>query len=369
MVKIKSVKMDILIWFVILLGLLGLLVLVYNKNSFWKRHEVPFVKPKLPYMSSFMRDKNLSLQYADFYQNYRSDNCPLIGTYGMLWDPLTLIVDLELIRSVLIKDYCYFQDRGMFHNVEDDPLSASLGTLSHDKWKPLRTELSKCYTPAKLKCMCPKVLAGNLKFVKWLIESRHSRIEICDTFGRLMTDVIGEVAFGIDCNTLADPESELRIMMKKAKQTNLKFPRNILTDSYSKISRWCHLTKHHKDVGKFFVKFFEQIIEHREKNNEKRGDYMDCLIELKNEPGRTVNDIVALAFDLFSAGSVDASTALAYCVYELALEENQSIQNKARLEIMSVLERHAGELNYCTLNEMVYCEQIIKGSLCRFFYP
>lgn len=48
-----------------------------------------------------------------------------------------------------------------------------------------------------------------------------------------------------------------------------------------------------------------------------------------------------------------------YRLYELAV--NQSIQNKLRSEITSVLQRHDGKLTYEAMMDMPYLDQVING--------
>lgn len=48
-----------------------------------------------------------------------------------------------------------------------------------------------------------------------------------------------------------------------------------------------------------------------------------------------------------------------YCLYELAY--NQSLQDKARACVKSVLAKHKGQLTYEALCEMDYIENCING--------
>ncbi|GLV39532.1 Cytochrome P450 6a9 [Carabus blaptoides fortunei] len=65
-------------------------------------------------------------------------------------------------------------------------------------------------------------------------------LDIKDIFARLTTDTIGSCAFGLDCNSLKDPDTEFRRYGKK------------------------------------------QTVEYREKNKVHRRDFLDLLIRLKN---------------------------------------------------------------------------------------
>lgn len=325
------------------------------------RLNIPFVELKFPYIfGNNSSEQHLALQFQDFYRRYR--NHPIIGLYMLCLKPSVMIIDPELIKRVLSTNFKRnFQNRGMYFNLKD-PLSAILGTLEHDQWRPLRHKLTPAFTPNKIKDMFPVMKLVGDELVRGVMEmiATDTQIEIRDLFSRFTIDVIGKVAIGIDCNTL-NGDNQLREMAKMAMQPYLKFPWNILTITFPKVARFLGIRKHHKEVSDTFVDIFNQNIQYRKVHSEKsqqRTDYMQLLIDLK----LTTNEITALAFDLLSAGYADITSTLCYCLYELSLPENKRIQNKARLEILSTLEENNGQLTYDVLHKMVYCDQIIQGN-------
>lgn len=341
----------------VLLGIFVGLLCIFLRYlaTYWERVNIPSVPLKFPYI--YGSEKHQALHFADFYQRYRTDK-PIIGVHVFL-RPSVLIVDLELIQCILKKDFQYFQDRGMFCNEKVDPLSAILGTLDHEEWKPLRQKLTPAFTPAKIKQMFEKIKTVGDELVRGLSEiiETDNEVEIRDLFSRFATDVIGRVTIGIECNTL-NSSTVLREMAKKAMQPYLKFPWNSLTIAYPGLSRFLGIRKHPKDVSDFFVNIITQTIQYREENPEIRNDFMQLLIDA----GLTTKQIAALAFDLLSAGYSDSTSTLAYCLYELSLPENKHIQDRAREEIRSVLEQHGQ--TYDVLEKMTYCKQIIDGNFC-----
>lgn len=60
----------------------------------------------------------------EIYRDFR-DKDILCGFY-IFTKPVYLILDLELIKNILVKDFYHFHDRGLYHNEETDPLSAHL---------------------------------------------------------------------------------------------------------------------------------------------------------------------------------------------------------------------------------------------------
>ena len=131
------------------------------------------------------------------------------------------------------------------------------------------------------------------------------------------------------------------------------------------------------DVSEFFMKVVRDVVEYREKNSIQRNDFMDLLLQLKNE-GRlnddindkkmeklTLEEIAAQAFVFFAAGSETSSTTMTFCLHELSL--NQEIQEKARQNVLDSLEKHDGKITYESIAEMNYFELCVSGE-CLSFY-
>lgn len=55
------------------------------------------------------------------YKEFRGKT-PAAGTFTFI-KPTLMVLDLELVKNILIRDFSTFQDRGFFYNKEDDPIS------------------------------------------------------------------------------------------------------------------------------------------------------------------------------------------------------------------------------------------------------
>lgn len=193
-----------------------------------------------------------------------------------------------------------------------------------------------------------------------------NEVEIRDLLGRFTTDIIGTCAFGIECNSLKDPETKFRKMAKIAvDEPSFTFPTRILMATFPKILKLLRIKRNRDEVTDFFMNIVRETIEYRAKNAIRRNDFMDSLIDLKKS-GLTFNEIVAQAFIFFIAGFETSSTTITHCLHELSLNKHKHIQEKARKEVLSVFEKYNGELTYESLNELVYCEQIINGKYVYF---
>lgn len=70
------------------------------------------------------------------------------------------------------------------------------------------------------------------------------------------------------------------------------------------------------------------------------------------------NTIAAQAFGFFAAGYETSSNTIAFCLYELAL--NQEIQDKTRREVHNAI--GDGKLTYDAIQEMKYLDMVILGT-------
>lgn len=67
--------------------------------------------------------KSFGEVFNDLYFKYKKH--PYMGIW-MAIKPALLINDPELIKTIFVKDFASFQDRGLYINEKDDPLSGEL---------------------------------------------------------------------------------------------------------------------------------------------------------------------------------------------------------------------------------------------------
>lgn len=97
--------------------------------SYWKNRGVPSDDPSLLLgnMDGVGQKIHFTTNLQLIYDKFKVGN-KLCGFY-LLQSPRLIIIDLDLIKNILIKDFNYFADRGVYNNAEDDPLSAHLFAL------------------------------------------------------------------------------------------------------------------------------------------------------------------------------------------------------------------------------------------------
>lgn len=347
-------------------------VYIRRKYNYWCRNQIPFIEPKFPFgnLKLTKKEEHISDKLTAFLRQ-RQSNIPIIGLYFFL-KPVAYAVDLDLIRNILIKDFNHFENRATIYDKNTTPLSANLFNLKDDEWKSLRKKITPTFTSSKMKFMFPTIVAVANEFVKCINTAiqMDSDVHISEWLARFSSDIIGNCAFGVDCNCLKDPHAMFREMGKQIfNKPKISIIQRLLMMPFRNAMRpllsLFGINLHHNEVTDFFMNVVKETVEYREENHVNRNDFMDLLIALKNSNNEakqlTVNEIAAQAFLFWVAGFETTSTALAYCLYELALDNNKHFQNEARKEIESVLKKHEGNLTYEAINEMTYISQIVNG--------
>jgi cytochrome P450 family 6 len=348
----------------LLTAIIGITLFIYyfihRRLNYWKVRDVPHIEPEFLYGNARGVGKTIfsGQFFKDMYLKMKNKG-PLVGIY-MYVEPMAMAMDLDLIKAILVKDFNKFPNRGGYHNEEDDPVSANLASIDDEKWRVLRHKLTPTFTSGKIKMMFPIICEVADKMIERIaIEGKQKgAIEVKDIHSRFTTDVIGKVAFGIECNSLEDNTTRFYQMGLKA-FSNVNFWKRTLTTNYPDLARKLHITTSDSEVSGFYKDVVEQTIKYRSENNVQSNDFMSLLIKMMKENALTFNEVWAQSVVFFLAGYETSSTTLSYCIYEMA--QSEEIRQKARESVRKVLEKHNGEFTYEAVNEMQYVEQCING--------
>lgn len=147
----ESITSDIIAVVVTILLLIRLYYI--EAHRYWERLGVPQISPSFPFGNArkiILRYQNLAETTKEFYDIAKSRGHKFVGIYFFSRKAL-LAVDPQLVRNILVKDFQYFHDRGLYVDEINDPLSAHLFSLEGAKWRNLRAKLTPAYTSSKIK--------------------------------------------------------------------------------------------------------------------------------------------------------------------------------------------------------------------------
>ncbi|KAE8748379.1 Cytochrome P450 CYP6 [Frankliniella occidentalis] len=377
---------------------------VYMRRSltYWQRRKVPVVTPTTlfgNYGPSILGKRSLSEVAQDIYNEHKDER--YVGTYFML-TPLLQINDPDIIRSVFIKDFQDFNGRGMHSQPSYDPLSAHLFILAGQPWRNMRVKLSPTFTTGKIKYMFDTIseCANHLReHVDSSVAAGGGRYveNVRELVARFSTDIISSVAFGIESNSMKNPDSEFRQMGHRIFESCLDVNlRHLLLFFGGDVMKTFSIRCVPAAVHNFFTRIVDEMIDYREKNGVERADMLNLLIKLKNEgflpPDSNdtaeeknrhsdVNesngtearltklsgkDIAAQVFVFFVAGFETTSTTTSFTLYELA--KHPDIQDKVVAEMDAALAKHGGKVTYDTIMDLPYTDMCVQETL-RMYPP
>ncbi|XP_024943018.1 uncharacterized protein LOC107269765 [Cephus cinctus] len=375
------------ITFKILGILIGLIItfyvyLKYYVYTYWTRLGIAQIEPSVPFGTlhdAVMGKTCIGELFGNAYAKLKQNR--VFGMY-MIYKPNLVITDPDLIRIVLAKEFSHFHDRGLFCNEKVDPLSANLVMLAGSRWQNLRKKLTPTFTSKKMREIFLILSKIGTELGAYLNDNAKDGglIEIHDLMARYSTDVIASTAFGIDSNSIRDPNNEFRFWGRKAfapqpfKNAMILFAPGIMD--------WLSIPDTPPAVSEYYINLFKRTLEYRRENNLGRKDFFNLLMQLmehgyiqnddtKSSPDSgnvreakmTLLEGAAQAYIFFLAGFETSSSTATHCLYELVC--NPDIQDKLREEIQTVLRKHGG-LTYDGINEMKYLDKVVSETLRKY---
>lgn len=110
------------------------------------------------------------------------------------------------------------------------------------------------------------------------------------------------------------------------------------------------------EFSDWFIALYKTAVELREKNNIKRDDYLNLLLDLQIKKNLTVPSAAANAFTFFLDGFETTSYMLGNAINELA--KNKECQQKLRSEVKSYK-----SIGFEDLNQMSYLDAVVNGKI------
>lgn len=149
----------------ILILITSILAIVYYwikyNFSYWQRKGIAYVKPT-PIIGNtkeaFLFKNSFGLHLSDIYNDPKMANEAVVGIY-VFNQPALIVREPELLKSIFIKDFNYFNNRFSKSDPHGDALGNNNLFFARDNyWKELRSKVSPVFTSGKIKQMYPLML-------------------------------------------------------------------------------------------------------------------------------------------------------------------------------------------------------------------
>ncbi|XP_048223876.1 cytochrome P450 3A9-like isoform X2 [Perognathus longimembris pacificus] len=346
------------------------LVLLYLYGTYphrvFKKLGIPGPKP-LPFLGTLLcYRKGIALFDTKCYKKYGN----LWGLYDGRW-PVLMITDPDMIKTVLVKEcYTTFTNRRPLGPMGF--MKKSLSMSEDEEWKRIRMQLSPTFTSGKLKEMFPIIH----EFCDRLLKNLRPQAEkgkpvvLKDIFGAYSLDVITGTSFGVDINSLNNPQDPFVEKVKRLTKFNLLDPvvlSVVLFPFLTPVYEALNISVFPKDVTDFLRTAAERMKESRLKDKTKhRVDLLQLMINSQNskdtESHKALTDleIAAQSISFLFGGYETTSTTLSFMTYLLALHPD--VQKKLQEEVDRTFPNKA-PATYNALMEMEYVDMVVSEVL------
>ncbi|KAL3273895.1 hypothetical protein HHI36_015319 [Cryptolaemus montrouzieri] len=372
----------------ILLFVLTILYSIFIHYKYWKKKGVRqgFVIPLIgDIFYTLIKGHPVYITLQILYNKF--SDVRYCGLYQYT-SPVLLIRDPQLIHQIGIKHSDHFVDRRMLSVEEENPLwNRNLNHLKGQEWKDMRAILSPTFTGSKLRKMFVLLNLCATNMVDFLKKNPEEfvEIELKDMFTRYGSDITASVFFGIQSDSLTDPEDEFFMKGKKITQFSgkryLKYMASITNALLAKVVNY---SIYDEEVSAYFMKIIKDLIEYREKNNIDRPDMISLLIqgkrrnktegefaELKETElsdhheniNLSLEDITSHALLFYLAGIDTIPTILSFMAYELAI--NPDIQRKL-FEELNEHRLQNDNVSYDELSKFSYLDMVTSETLRKW---
>ncbi|KAL0110543.1 hypothetical protein PUN28_013857 [Cardiocondyla obscurior] len=357
-----------LIALLVIISTLVLYYLLFKDFDFFKKHGIPCARP-VPLLGNMgpilLRRKSIADVVKTTYDLH--PDAKYVGMYD-LTKPLIVLRDPELIKTITLKHFDMFMDHRRFIDETQDPFfGKNLVALRGEKWRETRAILSPAFTTSKMKNMFKLMSDYGIEFSNYLAQLPPEKrtINTKDVFTRYTNDVIATCAFGVNVDSMRDPENKFYVYGKEVTVFSAaQFLRFYIFRTLPWLARILKLKLLPEKNANFFRDLIKTTIKTREEKGIVRPDMLQLMMESRGKDGKTdltIDDMVAQAFTFFFGGFDSSSTLMCFAAHEIAV--NRDVQERLQNEIDQVLEANNGEAPYEAVNGMEYLDAVISETL------
>lgn len=272
-------------------------LVVKNWNYFSERN-VEFIRG-IPVLgsnySTMLGLEAMAISSQNIYKSY-SDR-KFVGMYEIGGTPSFLINDPDLIRDITIKDFDYFLNHHFQLDKQLDPLlGRTLFSMSNQSWRDMRSTLSPLFTGSKMRFMLTLINERVQDFNAYVrndivskTKTNSQEYNMMDLMMRLTNDIIGSTAFGLDINTLREPDNDFYKMGKEVAYA-IQSIKSLCLIAFPKVAAWLKLKILNDRHDNFFRSLIHNSIDERQKKKIVRNDMLNLLLLAKEGKLNDQND-------------------------------------------------------------------------------
>lgn len=275
-------------WFLDIFILLSTVTFLLHKYisrnyDYWQKRKIHYIEPK-PFVGNFLDIFLFRTTIGEYLANlYNSTKDPFFGIF--VFDiPHLIIRSPELVKSIMVRDFNYFDNRTTALGDHDVLINSMLFLSKNPEWKAVRTKMTPFFTTGKLKGMLPLINQVGEELRSYLAKNVFDfSLDAKDVCGRYSTDVIARCAFAIHAHSFDSDDADFRRIGKLA--FDFRWKTAIHQTSYfffPGLVRLFKLRFFDYECSKFIEEIFWNSMEHRKNDNgPKQHDLIDTIIDLQ----------------------------------------------------------------------------------------
>nr|CAH0110992.1 unnamed protein product [Daphnia galeata] len=291
--------------------------------------------------------------------------------------PNLYTTDINLIKSVFVKDFDHFVNRRTF-SVKRKVFRKMMSIIQNQEWKNVRSSVTPVFTTGKIKLMSKMITeCANRLVIKFkTIADSQGKLDAKMQFSAFTMDVIARCAFGMTINSLGEKDDPF---MTKAKAVFSppanKSPLILIPFMFPKMLTYVSDSIFFPKDFYFFVNILEDLIKQRHHSTDKYNDFVEVATESISEYSKSVggtwnredvDEIVTAQSLLFLLAGFD-TTATTLTNSAFLLARNPEVQEKLYQEIMRKHEKFE-DVNHEMILDFPYVDHVIHEVL-RMYPP
>ncbi|XP_076652132.1 cytochrome P450 9e2-like [Halictus rubicundus] len=355
----------------VVLAAVAVLITVYyfafRGLNYFKKHGIDHVPPTPVFgnMAMFLlRQEPLRDTMRRTY--YHNPEAKYVGFYEFNL-PIIMLRDIDLIKSVTIKNLESFMDHRPFiqpgmNRLFDNMMAVKNGS----EWKISRAQLTPIFTSSKIKGMYLLMNQVGARFADHLTKlpaEQQKQLELKNLMNRYTNDVIANCVLGVNVDTFEDPDNPLYKHGNVASNLNgfvmgIKF---MLQRNMSTFAKMIGIKILAKDTENFFERTILDNMKYREENGIRRPDMLQHLLDIQRNPKiekpfNTV-EVISNAFAFYFGGYDSVSSQACMILYHLLAHPECLARLQA--EVDEVVENTKGQLTYEAVTDMKYLDAAV----------
>ncbi|KAH8271925.1 hypothetical protein KR044_010987 [Drosophila immigrans] len=343
-------------------------------HKYWDKRGVVTAKPLSllgSYPGLFGGGTTFIADLSKIYNKYKGKH-RAVGVF-LTRQPQILVLDPALAHEVLVEKFSDFRDTVTSSYVTysqdyDKYVARNPFFSAGDVWKKRRTDGGAGLTANKLKqayAIWTQTGRSLVDYMQRHIKEQSNVIETRDLCYRFTAQAMGDFIWGIDAGSLTRGVNEISQLQQtstawafNAFQNMRKFNRTPIAPIMRRLLRMRFFTQQSND---FYLQLTRDAAQLRQEGNGAgRNDYLAHLLQLQEQKGASMDDMVGHALTVLMDGFETSAAVLYHLLYTLG--ENQEPQSKLRAEILNALAADKN-ITYEQLNALPYLDQCVNESM------